>query len=353
VVLALTFDAGRDDGQTARVMNGRLKMSALSLVCVWLAASAIAADYVEPKVTINHPEFNGSSGLVAAPFSPGVFYSHNDGTDNRVFAFDKKGRQRGVWRLEDVKMHDVEEMAWLAVERSYWLMLADTGDNRTPKRNPPDVFHLHFVPLPKPVEPDGAGTKDVQTIPSRLIRTIPFRYEGGPVDCEAAAVAVGEKGNEVLLINKVPRDRAGDGILTTNVYALTIGSEIRTGRRHVARRILKGMPPLPEQITGMDMAPDGKRLVIQTYDDAYEFDFEKDWVTTLAKPHSRKIPVRVEPTGHPKDYTFREAICYASGALTISPAGLPEHSEEIYITRELSSWEIENTKRRTPLWRIR
>jgi hypothetical protein len=313
------------------------------IVALFLGACAlgvVAADYIEPQVTLENREINGSSGLAASFSELGVFYTHNDGGNNRIFTFDRQGRNRGTWILEGVTAHDVEEMASSLAHAEQMLWLVDTGNNRTPEREPADVFHLHMVLAPKATK---AGAKpEVKTIAAAQISTVQFRFEGGKADCEAVAVDVLR--NQILLINKVPRVAQASANLSTNVYALKLDEvfESLAGEEVVeAKRIVMGMPPLPEQITGMDISRDGKKAVIQTYDDAYEFDFDTDWKTTFSKPYSRKIAVRVEPTGHPKNYTFRESICYG-------PAG---HS--LFITRELSSWEIENTDRRTPLWQIR
>ena len=320
-------------------MNGCFKWRALSAMCAWLALAAGAADYVEPKLTIANAAINGSSGLAASLEEVGVFFTHNDGNDNRIFAFDLEGRPRGTWRLEGVDPHDVEEMTSFFIRASHKqaLVLADMGNNRSPERTPPDLFHLHVVTAPA-VESIEAGTR-ATIIPSNAISTVRFRFEGGREDCEALAFDwVRER---FLFINKVPRSAPPSANLTTNVYSLSLNDVLRGEEPLLVKRILTGMPPLPEQITAMDVAPDGSKAVIQTYDDAYEFDFDTDWATTFSKPYSRKIPVKVEPTGHPRDYTFREAICYG------------RDGKSLYITRELSSWEIENTDRRTPLWKIR
>ena len=311
------------------------------------AIAAQAADYVEPRRTVSNPEINGSSGLVASWFHRGVFFTHNDGSDARIFAFDDLGRPRGTWLLEGLRGHDFEEMASAISPAEQKLFLADTGNNRRPERRRPDVFHLHLLNAPQP-RAVGEGLK-AGIIKAGEIVTIPFRYEGPRQDCEA--IAIDSVRSQILLINKVPRDAPKDSGSLTNVYALNYGAVMRAaslgkglgGEVNVfeAMKLVNGMPPLPEQITAMDIAPDGSKAVIQTYDDAYEFDFDTDWKTTLSKPYSRKIPVKVEPTGHPKDYTFREAICYG------------RDGKSLFITRELSSWEIENTNHRTPLWQIR
>ncbi len=328
-------------------MNVFFQMRALGLIGVCVAIAVDAADYVEPRRTISNKEINGSSGLVPSILHPGVYFTHNDGTDNRIFAFDDKGRSRGTWSLEGVVGHDFEEMAWAMAHVDQLLLLADTGNNRKPERSPADVFHLHLLYAPEPLDPKDAG--EPRVIKRDKIQTVPFRFEGGREDCEA--VAVDWIRGQVLLINKVARDAAPESGSVTNVYALdywkvagSLSNDEAEGPKRsplVARKIVTAMPPLPEQITGMDISLDGSKAVIQTYDDAYEFDFETDWATTFAKPYSRKIPVKVEPTGHPKDYTFREAICYG------------RDGKSLYITRELSSWEIGNTDRRTPLWKIR
>lgn len=315
-------------------LRTRMLIGAMCVCCL----VGQSADYVEPKRTIANPAINGSSGLAASLEESGAFFTLNDGRDNRLFAFDSRGRPRGAWRLEDVNPHDLEEMTsfYLRGSMKQALVLADTGNNRSPEREPPDVFRLHVVTAPA-VEPPGTMTE--KTIPANAIKTVRFRFEGGREDCEA--IGFDWVRETFLLINKVPRDAPPALNLTTNVHSLSLKDVLRGEEPLKARRILTAMPPLPEQITAMDVAPDGSKAVIQTYDDAYEFDYDTDWATTFSKPYSRKIPVTVEPTGHPKNYTFRETICYGTDG------------SSLYITRELSSWEIENTDHRTPLWRIR
>lgn len=298
---------------------------------VWGAEPKPAPAYVEPEIMLTNREVNGSSGLAAAS-RPGWFWTHNDGADNRLFAFDKEGRNQGTWSLPGVTPHDMEEMAGFDLNGERHLLLADTGNNRTPERTPASVFQLHIVKEPNIIRRGGSD------IPAGPVRTVAFRYEGARVDTEA--VAVDPKRDLILLINKVPRAEHPSATLTTNVYSLKLSEAMKADRTLTAKILLKAMPPLPEQITGMDISPDGSKAVIQTYDDAYEFDFTGDWKTTFLRPYSRKIPVKVEPTGHPKGYTFREAICYG------------HDGSSLYITRELSSWEIENTNHRTPLWKI-
>src|SRR5882757_9430722 len=41
-----------------------------------------------------------SSGLVASRTSPGSYWTHNDaGNGPLIYAFDRQGRSRGVWRV--------------------------------------------------------------------------------------------------------------------------------------------------------------------------------------------------------------------------------------------------------------
>src|SRR5437764_643295 len=46
-------------------------------------------------------EVTESSGIVASRRNPGLFWTHNDSGDGPfVYAFDRAGRARGVWRVE-------------------------------------------------------------------------------------------------------------------------------------------------------------------------------------------------------------------------------------------------------------
>lgn len=80
-----------------------------------------------------------------------------------------------------------------------------------------------------------------------------------------------------------------------------------------------GLHPFPNRVTGGDIAPDGKRLVLRTYYAAYEWrlpdgekNFDAVWTTTPAM-----VSLSLQPQG--------EGICYSAdgGSLVISSEKTP------------------------------
>src|SRR5215813_6353086 len=85
-----------------------------------------------------------SSGIAASRRNTGVFWTHNDSGDGPfIFAFDRQGKHRGVWRVIGAKAVDWEDMAigpGSRRGRSY-LYLGDIGDN-SKKRDQITVYRV-------------------------------------------------------------------------------------------------------------------------------------------------------------------------------------------------------------------
>src|SRR5205085_4228948 len=69
------------------------------------AAPARLADLEDRAIT-------ESSGIVASRRNPDIFWTHNDSGDGPLlYAFDRKGRSRGRWRVTDAQAIDWEDIA--------------------------------------------------------------------------------------------------------------------------------------------------------------------------------------------------------------------------------------------------
>ncbi len=234
----------------------------------------------EPFCQISNEAINESSGVVASSRSPGVFYTHNDsGDEARFFRFDRKGQVTGTFSLDGVKAFDWEDMAGAKIEGKSFLYFADVGDNARIRKS---VF-VHRV-----AEPIGES----ETI--KKIETFELVYPDRARDCEA--LIVDHANGDLYLISKA-RDQV------TNVYR---ASRPKSGQK-ITMEFLKTLEVKVlglggNLVTGADLSPDGKFIVLRTYSGALEYSVPtkfSDWI----KGDPKLILLAVEKQG--------EAICYS------------------------------------------
>jgi len=252
-----------------------------------------------------------SSGIAAARGRAGLFWTHNDsGGDARVYLFDSKGRDRGSCVLIDVLAYDWEDIVSFTWQGKHHLLLCDTGNNGLAA----SVQMLHLVEEP-PIDLEKGVA--VEHVP--VVETIYYSYEDDHRNCEAVAVDPSDR--TILLATKQFE-------LKSYVYALRWpkpAAEKAAGKGSqkalVARLIATPKVPL---VTGMDVSPDGRRAVLVTYANAYEFVRKEhdDWAATFSR-QPREIPMPLRIQG--------ESICYGVDGKTL------------YLTSE---------KLPTPLWEV-
>jgi len=244
-----------------------------------------------------------SSGLACSRNRPGLFWTHNDsGDDARIFAFDRKGKDLGFCRLIDVLAFDWEDMASFTLDGKNYLLLADVGNNGRAAA----VHMLHLIEEP-PVEP----IRGVAVAKVPLVQTMYFSYEDDHRNCEA--VAVDPTSKTILLVSKEEGPRC-------YVYALPWPKD-KLPKAVPARKIATLKIP---KTTAMDVSPDGRRAVVLSYENAYEYTRrdKEDWAAAFSRPPAEiAIPRRRKG----------ESICFGPDGNTL------------YLTSE---------KRPTPLWEV-
>jgi hypothetical protein len=259
--------------------------------------------YGRPRVLayLANREIDESSGMACSRRRAGVFWTHNDsGGGPRLYAFDTKGRDLATYTVLGAAARDWEDMASCMLDGKPHLVVGDAGDNAT-KRS---FAAIHLIPEPAP-DPNQRGIKGTV----RVARTIRYTYDDGPQDCEAIGVDPTTK--RIYLVSKRGK---------RTFYELPIPAK-QDGRRLVARSIARlGIG----QATAMDVSPDGRRVVVLTYLDAYEYARAagEKWPAALARK-PRRIPMPFRRQG--------ESVCYG-------PDG-----RALYLTSE---------KRPTPLFMV-
>ena len=275
--------------------------SAAALLVALLAAgcSGEAAEPSPAGVTYGRPVFlanlanrrvSESSGVACSRRTPGVFWTHNDsGGTAELFAFDEKGRDLGTFTLPGAGNRDWEDIASYSLGGKHYLILGDIGDNRREHKSSA-LYILEEPAVPAKKRPAQA----------ELVRTIAFTFDGGPEDGEGLAVDPAGKTVFVAVRNYHPH---------CPIFALPLPdkepAEPLVAKKLAAPKIRVG--------NAMDLSPDGRRAVVGSYWDAFEFVRREGetWKTALSrKPNRIKAP---DQTDRPKG----EGVCYGADGRTL------------------------------------
>lgn len=259
----------------------------------------IAYKAPERIATLTNQKINESSGLAASRVERNLFWTHNDSGDKpRIFAFDTAGKDRGEFQIPKAKADDWEDMASVTIDGKPCLILADIGDNGRRRKS----CTLYVIQEPTQVK---------QSIKVRKIR---FRYQYGPCDCES--IAIDPVSKNIFLVEKIFAIRCP-------IYQLA-WPDRNSNDVLVAKKV--GSLQLPP-VTAMDISADGRRAIMATYANAYEFQRRGDesWRAAFARsPRTIALPPVTERRQG-------ETICYG------------QDSRTLYLTSERTP---------TPLWRI-
>ena len=226
-------------------------------------ASSPRARYGKPAVlaTLEGGDVKESSGLAASRRNPGLFWTHNDsGGGPYLYAFDRAGRRRGVWLVEGAEARDWEDIAagpGPEPGRSY-LYVGDTGDNGG--RRAEVVVYRVAEPEVSAADAESSRKSPGRTEAAEAIR---MKYPDGAHDAEA--LLVHPRTGDLYVVTKSVVGPAG-------VYRLAAPDAASKGVGALKRVAEVSLPGLfGGFITGGDISPDGRRVVLCDYLGAYEF----------------------------------------------------------------------------------
>jgi len=212
---------------------------------------------------ISNNKIDEASGMTASHRQNDLLWVNNDsGDDAIIYALSKEGKGRGQVRVANAKNIDWEDMASFEWQKTPYLLIADTGDNKGKRKS----CTLYIIEEPV-VTAHGIFPK---TVHPRW--QIDFQYEDGPRDCEAVTVDMAAK--QCLLLSKREASPQlyvlplfpppGKGIVTAKKIA-----RITTIPRPDLEDLMEPYGRNRSEPTAMDITPDGQRLVILTYKNAY------------------------------------------------------------------------------------
>lgn len=259
-------------------------------------AAAFAYGEARSLCELDAAEVVESSGVACSRLVEGRWWTHNDsGDEPRLFAFDREGATR-AFDVTGAKADDWEDLCSFEKDGKGWLLIGDTGDNKSKRKG----VTLYLVEEPRSLPPpDATGTSVA------VARRLQVRYEDGAHDCEGVAVdPVSEK---VLLVTKVRSGEVRPAIYFVALGAL-LGAPVEGPA--VAKRLADLPAPVPLLTTALDVSPDGLRLVVLSYGDAYGFSRTKDehWDAALAR-----APVRIQLPRRGQG----EALCFGRDGRTL------------------------------------
>lgn len=253
-----------------------------------------------------------ASGLAPAGRTADLLWAVNDSYgEPLLYALGTDGRSLGALRLQGATNVDWEALAAFAEGGRFWLAVADVGDNGASRR----TGVIHFVEEPSAAELAPGRERAV-----RPGRSLTFRYEDGPRDCEA--MLVDPVRGEILLISK--------RYTPPVVYRLPLQPVSAGGKLAVARRIgtVRGIPqpnswqrllPTPvgryrAQPTDAALSPDGTRVALLTYGGVilYQRDQDKPWGEAFLQPGR---PLSFHGLGQ------AEAVAFAADGRTLYVTG--------------------------------
>ncbi|BCB87810.1 hypothetical protein Psuf_051230 [Phytohabitans suffuscus] len=266
---------------------------ALGLVGTGLAISPAPALAAGKKIcTIEDSKLDELSGLVA---TSGGYITINDSSNSsnrkRVFYLDAKCNVTKSVQYSGGGPRDTEDLAVSPDGKTLWI--ADTGDNPESSERRSSVA-LWTMPI-------GGGSRPV------LHRV---SYPGGK-NHDAEALLIGA-GNTPIIITKT----ASKAELYSPTAALKADNETPVPLKKVGEVTL----PKTETdnpfgavgrltVTGAARAPDGSRVVLRTYADAFEYDVvDGDVVKALTTGEPRSTPLDSDQ--------FGEAITYSPDGKT-------------------------------------
>jgi hypothetical protein len=218
-------------------------------------------DYGEPKVTghIQDKAVEESSGVAASRCAPDVYWTHNDSGDEAfIYAFNLKGEKLGTWRVPGAQNDDWEDIAASKdKDGKCYLFIGDIGNNRHDRGQ----MTIYRVPEPQigPGDKDASRQNMIFTEPAQ-----PIQIKDANFKEDAETLMVHPVTGDIYILGKSYKQKSA-------IYKLA--APYQTDEKNNTLQLLGpfSVPAIPDgTITGGDISPDGKRVIVCDYFSAYE-----------------------------------------------------------------------------------
>ena len=227
---------------------------------------------------ISSPELTEISGLAVSRKTPGLLWAINDsGNPPAIYGLSTKGVLLKTYEVDGATNRDWEDLAGFRYREADFLVIADVGDNWS-KRS----FNTLYCVKEPALDRQRTGVLQLEW-------EMKFRYENGPLDCEA--VAVDSENQKIYLLSK----RKAIPVLYELPLDMPCKNSMYTARAVAKIRNIPG--PTPEdqrqnygkyrsRPTAMAISTDGNTLYILTYKHAYVYSRTPDqpWDPAFLNP---------------------------------------------------------------------
>ena len=264
---------------------------------------------------LQDPAITESSGIVASRANPGIYWTHNDSGDGPfIYAFDRTGKSRGVWRVTGASARDWEDIAAGPGSDPHgtYLYVGDIGDNEG-KRATIDIYRF-IEPAIATEDSHATKYKPRSTEPAEVIH---LHYPDGRHDAET--LLVHPVSGDLYVITKEFLGKAGVYKAKAPLISAATVNMVYLGPLNLPT-LLGGL------VTGGDVSPDGRRVALCDYMQGYELvlaagkSFDEIW----------KQPLKVLALGTRKQ---GEAIGYRLDGKALLTTSEGAHSPLIEIVR--------------------
>ncbi len=220
-----------------------------------------ASHYFPPKVvgTIKSKDITESSGVAVSRCQSNVLWTHNDsGDDAFIFAINTSGDSLGVWRVPNAQNNDWEDIAvFKDAAGKCFIYVGDIGDNKG--KRPEHAVYRVREPI---VGANDASSSRKQPLTSDFAEIVRLRYPDYSQDAET--LMVHPTSGDIYIVTKRVTGPAG-------VYCLRHPS-FDGGTNKLEKVADISLPAIPNGfVTGGDISPDGRRVMICDYTQAYEW----------------------------------------------------------------------------------
>ncbi len=221
----------------------------------------VYANYEDPVIIgrIESAEITESSGIIASKCQENVLWTHNDsGDDAFIFALNTKGEKLGTWKVTGAKNKDWEDIAAFrdAGTRKCFLYIGDIGNNERLRSE----MTIYRVAEPQ-ISADDKNSSEKHPRKTDSAQTIKFEYPDRRHDAET--LLVHPNSGDIYVVTKRLTGAAG-------VYKLAASFSLEKTNR-LEKIADFSVPALPNGfLTGGDISPDGKHVIICDYFSAYE-----------------------------------------------------------------------------------
>ncbi len=220
----------------------------------------ISNDYGKPEIVgeIENKEIKESSGIAASHCNEGVFWTHNDSDDGAfLYAINVKGENLGTFKVPNAENVDWEDIGYFRDKAGKcFIYVGDIGNN-TRNRS---VLTIYRVAEPKVSDADKDSSKKN---PGKTENAEAIKFEYPDLRHDAETLMVNPTTADIYIVSKRLSDSAG-------IYKLSSNYDLNKTNKLEKIGDFK-VPAIPNGLlTGGDISPDGKRVILCDYFNAYE-----------------------------------------------------------------------------------